>query len=101
MLDWLKHNVWWISACSAVFLVGGAIALSVFVTRVPADYFLRPASRGASMRGRHPGIRLAWKVAKNLMGVLLLVAGIVLSLPLVPGPGLLLILIGITLTDFP
>jgi hypothetical protein len=36
-----------------------------------------------------------------LLGVILLLLGLVLSLPLVPGPGFVLILLGVSLMDFP
>jgi len=40
-------------------------------------------------------------VGKNIAGVLLVVLGIVLSLPGVPGQGLLTVLLGVMLLDFP
>jgi hypothetical protein len=39
--------------------------------------------------------------AKNLLGLVLVGAGIVMSLPGVPGQGVLTILLGIMLLDFP
>jgi hypothetical protein len=39
--------------------------------------------------------------AKNLLGSLMVLAGLVMSLPLVPGPGVLFVLIGLGLIDFP
>jgi uncharacterized protein (TIGR02611 family) len=44
---------------------------------------------------RHPAIRLARRIAIAIVGGLLVLAGVVLSLPLVPGPGFLLILSGL------
>jgi hypothetical protein len=38
---------------------------------------------------------------KNVAGAAIIVLGIILTLPGVPGPGLLTILLGIMLTDFP
>jgi hypothetical protein len=40
-------------------------------------------------------------VGKNLLGAFLVLLGIVLSLPGVPGQGILTILIGVMLLDFP
>ena len=40
-------------------------------------------------------------IGKNMAGVLLVVLGILLSLPGVPGQGILTILLGIMLLDFP
>ncbi|MBA3256811.1 MAG: hypothetical protein H0T64_09210 [Pyrinomonadaceae bacterium] len=40
-------------------------------------------------------------MGKNLLGVVLVVVGILLSLPGVPGQGILTILLGVMLLDFP
>ena len=40
-------------------------------------------------------------IGKNIAGILLVALGIVLSLPGVPGQGLLTVLLGIMLLDFP
>jgi hypothetical protein len=40
-------------------------------------------------------------IGKNILGVLLVAVGIVMSLPGVPGQGLLTVLLGIMLLDFP
>jgi hypothetical protein len=40
-------------------------------------------------------------IGKNIAGVLLVALGVVLSLPGVPGQGLLTVLLGIMLLDFP
>ena len=46
---------------------------------------------------------LRWTVlgVKNLVGLLVLPLGVLMALPLVPGPGLVFILIGLSLLDFP
>lgn len=44
---------------------------------------------------------IVWRIGRNLLGLALIALGIVLSLPLVPGQGLLTILIGALLVDFP
>jgi hypothetical protein len=44
---------------------------------------------------------MAAHIAKNVLGFILVVVGIMLSLPGVPGQGILTILIGIMLLDFP
>src|SRR5262249_60782572 len=48
-----------------------------------------------------PVLRGAARVAKNLLGGMVALLGILLSLPGIPGPGLLLVLIGLTLLDIP
>ncbi|REJ76825.1 MAG: hypothetical protein DWQ29_15470 [Planctomycetota bacterium] len=53
------------------------------------------------MDGLHPVLRWTVRVLKNLLGVFLVLAGLAMSVPAVPGQGLLTILIGITLLDLP
>jgi hypothetical protein len=45
--------------------------------------------------------RGALLVGKNLLGFVLVVAGVLMSLPGVPGQGVLTILMGVMLIDFP
>jgi hypothetical protein len=45
--------------------------------------------------------RLVLLVTKNLVGVLVFLAGFVAALPLVPGPGVLFMLVGLGLVDLP
>ena len=98
LLALLKRNLWWLSGLSVPLFVAGILAVGIFIVRMPADYFCRSA---APVAGAHPFVRGARRAIKNLLGVVLAVAGVVMSLPLVPGPGLLMILIGVSLTDFP
>jgi hypothetical protein len=51
------------------------------------------------MKDRHPALRLAGMILKNVAGVAFFLAGI--SMLILPGQGLLTILIGISLMDFP
>jgi hypothetical protein len=68
----------------------GFALLIVVVAVLPRDFFTRPR--------RAKGIG---KVLKNILGVLALAAGVALSLPMVPGPGFVLLLVGLALVDIP
>ena len=46
-------------------------------------------------------VRIAGLVAKNVAGYVLAFVGVVMALPGVPGQGVLMILIGLTLVNFP
>jgi hypothetical protein len=50
---------------------------------------------------QHPVIRWLGLILKNLAGGLLVFLGLVLSVPGIPGQGLLTVLIGLVLIDFP
>jgi hypothetical protein len=74
------------------FLFGVAVVLWL-----PADYFVRSTSPPK----RHPVLLVAGRILKNALGWFMIPLGIFMALPLVPGPGLVFILIGISLVDFP
>jgi hypothetical protein len=84
----------------AVFSVGGLAITGLVLFRLPADYFSDAVRRGFWVN-RHALIRAAGLILKNLLGALVVAVGVVLSLPGVPGPGLLTILLGMMLLDFP
>ena len=88
---------------ATIFVVTFALSLSLvslILVKLPADYF------SASSERRFWDDRARWArtlgmVGKNLLGAFLVLLGIVLSLPGVPGQGILTILIGVMLLDFP
>lgn len=103
-LAWIKEHpelVWWIAGVTVLSFVVTLAAIIVVVVRMPPDYFQHRVPPPESFRGRHPAVRTAARVLKNLAGVLLIVAGLVLSIPLIPGQGILTMFIGLTLLEFP
>lgn len=98
MLDWFKDHAWWVFLFSAITFVGSLVLLPVLVARMRADYFVAPPPPD-SWAGHHPVLRWVLRGAKNLLGALLVLAGI--AMLVLPGQGILTILIGITLLDFP
>jgi hypothetical protein len=74
--------------------------VSFILVKLPADHFAKSRKR-KFMEGSSPVVRVAAVIGKNILGVLLVALGVVLSLPGVPGQGLLTILLGVMLLDFP
>jgi len=104
MVDWLLAHetlIWWLAAFSVITFVGSLIAIPVVVLRLPTDYFSPRRSQAARWRERQPLARIILTVLKNLCGFILVLAGIIMSIPPMPGQGLLTILIGLSLMDFP
>ena len=83
----------------ASFLINLGI-VSLILVKLPADHFSKNR-KTKFWAGPRPALHAAKVIGKNLGGVLLVVLGVVLSLPGVPGQGLLTILLGIMLLDFP
>lgn len=89
---------WFAAAALATFVVSG-IALPWLLTRLPADYFTEPASDGHPAWPRHIALYWTWRLLKNVLGVVLLLAGVVMLVT--PGQGILTILAGLWLMDLP
>lgn len=83
---------------SAIVFVGTLIAVPFILIRLPQNYFDVRVPR-TWMKDNHPVLRWIGLVTKNLLGFVFLVAGI--SMLILPGQGILTMLIGISLLDFP
>ena len=97
-LNWITA-VWGL----AVFLLGFALStgLVIFVLiKLPTTFFQDSHSR-VFMQSTHPALRWAGLIGKNLIGYCVIMLGMALTLPGIPGQGLVIILVGITLIDFP
>lgn len=95
----LATGIWGLVLAVALFVLSNLILLGLMVV-LPADFF-SDARSARTVQGRHPVVYVAVMIVKNLFGTLLIALGIVLSLPGVPGPGLVCILIGLGMVDFP
>ena len=71
---------------------------AVMVVRLPPTYFSEDA---ASHAERLAPWRSARALAQNALGLVLIAVGLVMSVPGIPGQGLLTVLIGLMLVDFP
>jgi hypothetical protein len=99
--DWVAtwHLVGFSVVLAVVMAAGSAAIVGVVLARLPADYFVNPAARRPI--DRHPVLKVLFTLVRNLFGYCLIALGIVLSLPGVPGQGLLTIFMGVMLIDFP
>jgi hypothetical protein len=110
MIDWLTRTIhgWgltWGQVLFGVLFSAATFVLSIAVVtlvlvKLPANYFHSTHAREFLVE-RHPLFRAIGIFAKNLLGLVLVFAGIIMSLPGVPGQGVLTILLGIMLLDFP
>jgi len=87
----------WLGVGISLVLAIGSIALVAFVViHWPADHF-KLHTPGMPAEPTHPVAR----VAKNAGGVLLVLLGLVMALPGIPGQGILTMIVGLTMIDFP
>ena len=102
MFVWLRAHEFllgWLGAASVLMFVGSSIAVPWLVVRIPADYFVDRRHLVDRWQPRHPLVRIAFLTTKNLCGVVLVLAGV--AMLVLPGQGILTILIGLMCLDFP
>ncbi len=97
-MNW-EHVLWWTLLGITSFAVS-IVFITVLLVKLPATYFLDSHER-ALWIDRHPVIRWTGRVLKNVVGLFLVLLGGVLSVPGIPGQGLLTVLLGLVLLDFP
>jgi hypothetical protein len=110
MIDWLTRFLdswgvtWWQVlagvAVSVVTFAASTAVVTFVLVKLPANYFHSSHERDFLV-DRHRALRWVGIIAKNLFGVVLVFCGVLMTLPGVPGPGVLTILLGIMLLDFP
>ena len=91
MLEWLEEHRTAVLMAAISFGLGlvALAAAAVAVVRMPAG----------ALQENHNGGSRAWRIARGILGWLLIAAGI--AMLILPGPGLVVLLLGITLADFP
>jgi hypothetical protein len=102
LYDWLNAHqtlLWILGAVSIVTFVGSLIAVPILVVRMPSDYFLTRERSAESWVGQHPRQARTVVIVKNVFGGLLILAGI--AMLVLPGQGVITMLIGISLMNFP
>jgi hypothetical protein len=101
-LAWLRTHetaMWWLAAASAVMFVASLILVPIILARIPHDYFLRKKRPRSRWADQHLLSRAVGVVFKNLLGLVLLAVGVVMLV--LPGQGLLCMVAGVLLLDFP
>jgi hypothetical protein len=88
-----------LGVASLAFVVVSVALIPVLISRLPADYFSHERRQAYWSKRLPPALRVAVVVAKNALGLALTLCGVLMLL--LPGQGLLTLLIGLTLLDFP
>ena len=107
-MDWL--NDLWASLTLGKVLLGiglfllslavSMISIAVVMVKIPADYF-SPRYQRDFLPDSPWHVRWGAIAVKNVLGVFLILLGILLSLPGIPGQGILTILLGLIMLDIP
>jgi putative transmembrane protein PGPGW len=93
-----EDTMMWISIASGIGLLISAIAIPWIVVKMPQDTFTN-VKRQEWLDRQPPAVRVPLRILKNLFGLLLVILGI--AMLVLPGQGILSILLGVMLADFP
>jgi hypothetical protein len=102
MFEWLHTNetlLWWLGTLSALTFAGSLLAVPWLAVRIPADYFLHRRSFFNLHDAAHPLLKGLVVALKNIVGIAFLLMGV--AMLVLPGQGILTILIGLLFLDFP
>lgn len=103
MLDWItldEATIWYMAVFSIVSFAATLLLVPVLVIRIPEDYFAEnKRHRWEPWAHQHPVIRWSLLAAKNILGYIFIILGI--AMLVLPGQGILTILIGIMFINFP
>ncbi|MCK5918167.1 MAG: hypothetical protein KAG34_07060 [Cocleimonas sp.] len=84
---------------SVITFIISLIAIPWVIKKMPEDYFSRAQSDSPYKDKYHPLIYLLFRIFKNIVAVIFILAGIIMLFT--PGQGLLTILVGLGISDFP
>ena len=102
MIEWIRANetlLWSLAVISAVTFVATLIAVPWIVIRIPHDYFAHRKRHVTDWSRQHPMVRVLTVAGKNTLGAVFVLVG--LAMLVLPGQGVLTMLIGVMLLDFP
>ena len=83
---------------SIIMFVGTIVAIPIILNKLPANYFQHDLEH-KWMEDYHPIFRNIGLIVKNTVGLTFLLAG--MAMLVLPGQGILTMVIGISLLDFP
>jgi len=95
----MEPYLWWITGASLLSAIATLLAMPWVVTRLPEDYFDHPRREAWQPSNDEPPPALFFGLLKNVVGALLLVLGVLMLFT--PGQGVLTILAGLLLMNFP
>jgi hypothetical protein len=102
MLEWVglpPAAAWWTVIASAVMFAVGLLVVPLIIIRIPSDYFADEVRTADDAPFRSAWVRWSWLVLKNVLGIGFLFFGLLMLV--LPGQGILTILVALTLLDFP
>lgn len=88
-----------LGASSIIMFIGTLIAIPWLLMRIPADYYSHDGRKEPPVLYERAVPRIIYLIVKNVIGYIFICAGIVMLV--LPGQGILTILVGAILINFP
>jgi hypothetical protein len=95
----LARLLQWLGVVSAVMFLVSILLVPWLILRLDHDFFLYFCGRQRSQVQRHPVTGMMVFVLRNIVGVILVAAGI--TMLVLPGQGILTLLTGLSIMQFP
>jgi hypothetical protein len=89
----------WLGLLSVITFLGSLLVVPWLVLMMSPDYFIRHRLEVIERHRRHPVLTILLFCLRNIVGFGLLAAGV--AMLVLPGQGILTMLIGFSLMDFP
>lgn len=98
-ISFITENAGWLAGLSLFTFIFTLVLVPVLVLRIPADYFSHHHRHRMSASARHPLVIFLVSSAKNIFGIMLALAGILMLVT--PGQGLITLLVGLMIMNYP
>ena len=89
----------WLAIGSFISFIASILLIPWIVTKIPSDYFTHSKRQKYLWCNQPKIVRFIFIFLKNILGVMFVTGGI--AMLLLPGQGILTILIGLIIMDFP
>ncbi len=88
----------WLAVISSICFFASLLFIPLIICRLPDNYFLH-LHKHSTMENTHPFVYIFLRLLRYLFGAILLAAGLLMLF--LPGQGLLTMMLGLSLLDFP
>ena len=98
---WLENNsyIFFYAGIVSIFIfVFSMFGLRLFIIAIPSDYFINK-KRVSALKNRSILLWIIYIVFKNIIGYIFIIMGLVALV--LPGQGILMILVGLMMSDYP
>jgi len=95
----LSQVLQWLGILSVITFIGSLLIVPWLILQMEPNYFIRHRLVVQQRHRRHPMVSILLLIVRNTVGLLLVAAG--LAMLVLPGQGILTLLIGLSFMDFP